>query len=351
LPPVISPKILIAAALALALTACAPATPQPMAPTAAPQEIQARITEMLHNRTDGAIGFYLKEVDGSVLAALNQNEIFEPASTIKALFLLYVMQHVQRGDVNLNMPIHVYTTPPTSSCPGAATTKTEPLVDALRLMMQKSDNERTKAISETFGIDNINALAQTIGMTHTRVNHTIGCGDQARFNHNTMTLVDAARLFEGVADGTLLDAANRQTFFSLMSGKQQYDETGSDPAAIWNPAMRLLVQQEAPADLSTAARDDFLKQMNLVYKDGRYILCIDGMCPEYRSVAGWAEIPFCGNAGITRRQYVFGLFIDGGTDPVHVDAAFDATKVELLREQIRSALSNWQDCAGKINFP
>ena len=100
-----------------------------------------------------------------------------------------------------------------------------------------------------------------------------------------MTLVDAARLFEGVADGALLDAADRQTFFALMSGEQQYNKTGSDPAAIWNPAMRMLVQQEARADLPTAARDDFLKQMNLVYTDGRYILCIDGMCPEYRSVA------------------------------------------------------------------
>ena len=317
-----------------------------MAPTASPQQIQTRITEMLHNRTDGAIGFYLKEIDGSVVTALNQDEVFEPASTIKALFLLYVMRHVQSGDVNLNMPIRVYMTPPTSSCPGAATTKTEPLVDALRLMMQKSDNERTKAISETFGIDNINAFAQTIGMTHSRVNHTIGCGGQARFNHNTMALVDAARLFEGVADGTLLDPADRPTFFSLMSGKQQYVETGSDPAAIWNPAMQLLVQQEAPADLSTAARENFLDQMNLVYKDGRYILCIDGMCPEYRSVAGWAEIPYCGVTSISRRQYAFGLFIDGGTDPVHVDAAFDATKVELFREQISSALSNWQNCGG-----
>ncbi len=299
---------------------------------------------MLHNRTDGAIGFYFKEVDGSVLAALNQDEVFEPASTIKALFLLYVIQHVQSGNLDLNMPIHVYTTPPTSSCPGAVTAKTEPLRDALRLMMQKSDNERTKAISETFGIDQINALAQTIGLTHTRVNHMIGCGDQARFNHNTMTLVDAARLFEGVADSTLLDAADRQSYFSFMSGKQQYVETGSDPAAIWNPAIQLIVQQEAPVDLPSAERENFLEQMDLDYKDGRYILCIDGMCPEYRSVAGWAEIPFCGDAGITRRQYVFGLFIDGGTDPVHVDAAFDATKVELFREQIRSALSNWQNC-------
>ena len=331
----------------LALTACAPATPKPTLPTASPQQIDARVAEMLRNRTDGAIGFYLKEVDGSVLAALNQDEIFEPASTIKALFLLYVLRHAQSGDVNLNMPIHVYATPPTSSCPGAATTNTEPLRDALRLMMQKSDNERTKAISETFGIDQINALAQTIGMTQTRVNHTIGCGDQARFNHNTMTLADAARLFEGVADGTLLDAADRQTFFSLMSGKQQAVETGADPAAIWNPAMQLIVKQEAPADLPTARQEDFRKQMDLAYKDGRYILCIDGMCPEYRSVAGWAEIPFCDDAGITRRQYVFGLFIDGGTDPVHVDDAFDATKVELFREQIRAALSNWQDCAAK----
>jgi hypothetical protein len=340
---------LIAAALMLALSACAatPAPPPSAPPTASPQQISTRIAGMLRNRTDGATGFYLKEVDGSILAALNQDEIFEPASTIKTLFLLYVMRRVQSGDVNLSMPIRVYATPPATSCPGAATTRTEPLRNALRLMMQQSDNERTKAISETFGIDQINALAQTIGMAHTRVNHTIGCGDQARFNHNTMTLADAARLFEGVADGALLDANDRRIFFSLMSGKQQAVETGADPAAIWEPAMRLIVEQEAPADLPAAEREDFRKLMDLVYKDGRYVLCIDGMCPEYRSVAGWVEVPFCADARITRREYVFGLFIDGGTDPVHVDNAFDATKAELFREQIRSALSNWRDCAGK----
>ena len=335
-------------AILIALTACAAgATPKPMAPTATPQQIGSRMTKLLRDRTDGAIGFYLKEVDGSVLAALNENETFEPASTIKLLLLLYVMRQAQSGNVNLDAPIRVYETPPTGSCPGPATTNTEPLRDALRLMMRNSDNERTKAISDTFGIDNINAMAQTLGLTQTRVNHTIGCGDQARFNHNTMTLVDVGRLLESVADGHLLNAVNRQTFFSLMSGKQEFVETGSDPAEIWEPGLRRIVEQEAPADMPLAERESFRRQMDLVYKDGRYILCIDGMCPEYHSVAGWAEIPFCGDTGVHLRQYVFGLDIDGGIDPVRVDSAFDATKAELFREQIHSALSNWANCAGR----
>lgn len=110
-----------------------------------------------------------------------------------------------------------------------------------------------------------------------------------------------------------------------MSGKRQYVETGSDPAGIWEPNLRVIVEQEAPADLLPSERESFRNQMDLAY----------------------AVVPFCGDAGIVPRQYVFGLFIDGGTDPVPLDEAFDATKAELFREQVHSALSNWASCAGK----
>ncbi|MDE3090352.1 MAG: serine hydrolase [Chloroflexota bacterium] len=331
--------------LAALLTACvAPVASRPPSPTASPAQIEERLTKILRDETSGAIGFYLKPAGGPVLASFHADQEFEPASTIKVLLLYHVLRQAQTGSVNLDLPIRVYAKPATGSCPGAATTNTEPLRDALRLMMRDSDNERTKAISDTFGIDSINAQAQAIGMTHTRVNHTIGCGDQARLNHNTMTLQDAARLIEGVASASLLDAASRATFFSMMSGKQEYLETGSDPQGIWEPNLRLLVEAETPADLAPGAREDFVKQMDLAYKDGRYIFCFDGLCMEYRSVVGWAQIPFCADAGVGRRQYVFGLFIDGGIDPPSVDVAFDRTKAELFREQIRSALSNWENC-------
>lgn len=287
----------LAVSLIALVAGAAPPTHKPSAPTATPQQITERIAKILRSHTNGAVGFYLKEVGGPVLAALNETRTFEPASTIKVLLLLYAMRQVQSGNAGLNKAIHVYEKPTTGSCPGSATASTETLRDALRLMMRTSDNGRTKAISDTFGIENVNQMSQAIGLSDTHISHTIGCGDQARQNRNAMTLLDAAHLYEGVANATLLGAQSRQTFFSMMSGKEQYLETGLDPAGIWEPNLRLMIEQETPADLVLAQRASFQNQMDLAYKDGRYIFCFDGLCLEYRSVAGWAEIPSCSVSG------------------------------------------------------
>ena len=54
-------------------------------------DITSRVGQLLRNGTDGTKGLYLKEVDGPVLANLEDNWVFEPASTIKVV--LHVVRH------------------------------------------------------------------------------------------------------------------------------------------------------------------------------------------------------------------------------------------------------------------
>ena len=82
----------------------------------------------------------------------------------------------------------------------------------------------------------------------------------------------------------------------------------------------------------------------LAYKDGRYILCHGGgLCTEYRSLAGWAQIPYCEGAQMLTRQYGLGFYILDSTGATQADDAFEQTKAELLREQVRTGLYNWGD--------
>lgn len=290
-----------------------------------------RVGQILRNGTDGATGLYLKQVGGPVLAALQENKVFEPASSIKVLHHLHAMRQVQNG-VNLQEQITVYQATQ-GSCPVDQQSFKESLSTALQLMMQKSDNNRTQAIRVRFGQDNINNTAQAIGMKNTSINHRIGCGggsDGAVAKHNRLTLADAGVLYEGVAKGTLLTTTNRQTFYSLMAGKQ-FDFSG-----VWQDIQKM-VNEEAPPGMTAAQKQSFLNQVQTSYKAGSYSLS-DG---QYRSIAGWVQIPFRSSGAVVPRQYVFGIFIDKATNSDKASNTWATARAEVLREQIRAALKTW----------
>ncbi len=309
--------------------------------------ITSRVGQLLRTGTDGAVGLYLKEVGGPVLAALQERRIFEPASTIKALLLLHAMQQVQAGNAALTDQIVMY---PDTGCPtGAPLGTSQSLQTALAGMMQFSNNAQTRAVGDTFGFANINATADAIGMIDTQINQTVlGCGTPP---FNDLTLVDIGLLYEGVADGTLLNAANRNTFFSLMAGQKMFQSQGFDFVGIWED-IQDIVDEESPGSLSAAQKQAFLDQMGENAKAGGYTTCPrTGPCSvaadlvEYRSLGAWARVPFCQGSTVVPREYVFGFFIDEATDRDNADDTFANVRAELLREQIRDALSGWASCS------
>ncbi len=82
--------------------------------------------------------------------------------------------------------------------------------------------------------------------------------------------------------------------------------------------------------------------MDVAYKAGNYKIC-GATCATYVdhiSIAGWASIPFCSGATLTHKQYVFGVFINNSTNDATSSATFNATKAELLREQIHAGLAS-----------
>lgn len=289
--------------------------------------LTTRVGQILRNGTDGKVGLYLKEVGGPVLAALQHRFVFEPASTIKVVPHLYAMRQVQSGSASLNDTLPRYTDAATS-CPSTAQSGSEPLSTVLSQMMKNSDNARTRAVIDTYGQSNINAMAQsTVGMNDTSINHVIGCGGPVP---NELTLHDAGLLYEGVADGSLLNAEHREDFFSLMIGPS------------WSK-LNQIVAEEAPASMSNAQRQQFQNQLRTYLKGGSY--GVNGL--SYRSHAGWAQVPFCVNGVIKPRQYVYGVFIHGASSGQEADATINAVGGELLREEIRDGLAGWAACANQ----
>ena len=294
-----------------------------------------RVGQILRGGTDGETGMYLKQVGGGVQAALQDSRIFEPASSIKILIGLHAMRGVDAGTSSLAQSVVVYAPPASGSCPTSTVTGTEPMGNAILAMLENSDNQRTRAMIDTYGMAAINQTAATIGLTGTHLNHYPGCGGPPA---NQLTLDDAGVIYEGIANGTLLSSTNRPQLYSRMPA-QAGDFTGIQGA------VNSIVDAEAPAFGLTATEiSQFKTRLLTHYKAGGYTLCPSSPCLEYRSVAGSAELPVCLRGTISSRTYVWGIFIDGATNGAAADNAFNAAKAEPLREPIRSALAGWGAC-------
>lgn len=301
----------------------------------------------------GTEGLYLKQVNGSVLANLEDGVVFEPASTLKVLANLYTMTKVQSGAVTLNTPITHYTNG-ADSCPNPPIVSgTEPLEIAVREMMYHSDNARTREVTDHWTEAKIDAYATSIGLPNTGFHEIVGCGPNTP-GTDTLTLDDAGAIYEGVATQKLLNAKNRGIFYSNMAGRAQYDSEGYDWTGLWSTDIPNIINQVAPAGYTANQKTAYMNAMDLAYKAGNYVICANNNCTdviEDISIAGWFQMPVCSATGTTYAEYVFGIMFSnepstGWSNGVttQTDANFANAKGELLREQIQAGM---QSCLGK----
>ncbi len=304
-----------------------------------PGPITTRVLAILDGAGIGTTGMYVKEVGGPVIAAHAENFQFAPASTIKVLLHLYLHDQVQRGTAAYTDQVNHYPGA-ADSCPKDATADgTEDIIDSARDMMQTSDNPATRANYEHWSPApaTINAYAASIGLTSTSFANPSGCAlGLTNVDGNTATLADYGRLYEGVADSTLLSGSVRDSFYENMNST--YSKLAD------------MVEAEKPAGMPDELRDDFLRGMLATHKGGSYNVCSGMNCTRWRAWAGWARIPTCQAGSVSSRSYVWGAFIHNATDSAGAngtapaETAITAALAEPLREQLRAALAGWGAC-------
>ncbi len=216
--------------------------------------------------TGGISGFLLKELDGEVLAARWAEYPFHPASSIKVIHYLHVFLAAGDSlDEALDLPVRVFL----DSCADSGASRQEPLGDLMNRMMIESDNQAANALQGFFGVGPLQATAEAVGMTATKVHHRFGCGGRANDPANHSTIIDLVSLYEEAAAGRLLPPWATERFFDGM-----LDITG-------------LV-------LSELAIDQRPPEIRIVAKAGRN--------DHSLSLAGVAEL--------TSGTFVFGVFVD-----------------------------------------
>ena len=310
--------------------------------------LTTRVGQILRDGTDGVSGLYLKQVNGPVLAGLQENRIFEPASMIKVLHHVHAMRRVDTSPLSLNNLISTFTGPSdlpncAADCPNPCPVDTGlfqiPLATALRQMMEQSHNTRTQAVRVFFGEANINNTAQILGMADTLTQARIGCGggaDGALANPNQLTLADAGRLYEAVATG-YLTPARRDTFYDLMINGRG------------NRINAVITEETTAAGLDALQREEFRSLVRRASKGGSYTFNTSSGRVEHRTGGGWVSIPFrnafCGPAP---REYFHGAFVNDATNGSAASNAVGEAVAELLRGEIRAAANSWNTCAPPV---
>jgi hypothetical protein len=296
----------------------------------------AKIRDMLGaSHIGGWHGFYLRRIGGHVIQAFNETTVFDPASAMKSLVYAHAMRAVQDKQTIGNAVVTLNTTIPVppgigslptqgTDCPfdevntAAADQIPCALSTAMESMMQRSRNATTEAIRRYFGIAAVAATAAEFGMGNTRHNGPTGCA------RNESTLVDFGKLYERCSNG-YLDATHWQAFQTHALGQPL------------NEVVDICRTLATAAGLPSSFGNAYRAQMLSVHKGGRGADSIEKKC-----VVGYIAIPFCENGHVTRRDYVYGVFVDYA-DSGKIDDGFNQNLIaaEMLRDEIEASVASF----------
>jgi hypothetical protein len=300
-------------------------------------------------------GFRLKKFGGPVLASLQDNVQFEPASALKVLYHLHVLRKHQAG-LSDNTPVgyHFKDTPSYPSyeeagiCPDlydgldpngqpsateATNFTTTIMKDADEQMMWMSDNRMTRAITDRFGSSTIvDENRVLVGLAKTVVNHNIGCGQPP----NLTTLQDLAHVYEAGylrTDPAVLDEDHRKLFHDrAINEDAPYDLPGYSQVVL-----------DARDEATKLGKDstEFEQNIIMIGKSGHYVGATDW--GAYGAVIG---LPVRTSSGIGHVYYTWGDFINDAKYSSSADIGrLSDFRISVLRQamipEIHQAIVNW----------
>jgi beta-lactamase class A len=187
----------------LFLTAC---LAQTAAPSAGKQKVLWQKLEAdIHDvdaKLDGVMGVAIEDLSSDNHFLLNEDEVFAQASSIKITVLANLYLQAQQGKLKLTDLYTVQSSDlvPDSDIMGGLTPGVTRITlrDLATMMVAVSDNSATNVLIDRIGMPNVNAMLDSLGLTHTRLRRKmmdLQAAKEGRENISTpremMTLLDA----------------------------------------------------------------------------------------------------------------------------------------------------------------
>ncbi len=264
-------KYLVCLALLLSAAAAQMTASQPGAPSAEKRQVLwQKLESAIHDvdrNLDGVTGIAIEDLKTGDHFFLRENEVFAQASSIKIAVLAELYRQAQQGKLKLT---DLYTVQagdlvPDSDIMGGLTpgiTRVT-LRDLATMMVAVSDNSATNVLIDRVGMDNVNAMLDTLGLSHTRLRRKMMDLEAAKHGReNISTPREMMNLLEAIYRGKMLNPESTSDFFKVLSTNK----------ASWIP-------RDLPADVRVADKPGSLEAVRndsgIVFVENRpYVICV-----------------------------------------------------------------------------
>lgn len=216
---------------------------------------------------DGVLGVAILDLSNEHTLLLNADEVFPTASSIKIAILAEFYRQVQQGKLRFTDSYTLQSSDLVggSGIAGALTPGVTKLTlrDVAALMISVSDNSATNVMIGRVGMDNVDALLDSLGLKQTRLNRKmmdIKAAGEGR--ENLASPREMMLLLEALYRGKILNKQYTEDYFSLLSiHKESY------------------IPRELPEDLRIANKPGELEGVRndcgIVFTGTRpYIICV-----------------------------------------------------------------------------
>jgi beta-lactamase class A len=230
------------------------------------QKLEASIHEV-DSHLDGVMGLAIEDLNSGEHLFLHEDEVFAQASSIKIAVLANLYLQAQQGKLKLT---DLYTVQSTdlvadSDIMGGLTPGVTRITlrDLATMTVAVSDNSATNVLIDRVGMANVNAMLDSLGLSHTRLRRKMMDLDAAKQGReNISTPGEMMTMLEAIYRGKVLNEESRKDFFNMLS-------TDKDS---WIP-------RELPAGLKIANKPGSLEAVRndsgIVFVEGRpYVICV-----------------------------------------------------------------------------
>jgi beta-lactamase class A len=230
------------------------------------QKLGAGIQEV-DQHLDGVMGVAIEDLSTGDHFFLHEDEVFAQASSIKITILANLYAQAQAGKLKLTDSYTVQASDLVADSdimgglmPGVTRLT---LRDLATMMVAVSDNSAANVLIDRVGMPNVNAMLDSLALTHTRLRRKMMDLQAAKAGReNISTPREMMTLLDAIYHGKVLNKEFTADFFKMLS-------TNKDS---WIP-------RDLPADLKVANKPGSLEAVRndsgIVFVEGRpYVICV-----------------------------------------------------------------------------
>ncbi len=230
------------------------------------QKLEASIAQV-DEQLDGVMGVAVEDLTSGDHYFLNEDEVFAQASSIKITVLANLYLQAQQGKLKLT---DLYTVQQSDLVPdsdimnGLTPGVTHiTLRDLATMMVAVSDNAATNVLIDRVGLQNVNAMLDSLGLPHTRLRRKMMDLQAAKEGReNISSPREMMTLLDDIYHGKLLNKEMTADFFKMLSTSKNS----------WIP-------RDLPPDVKVADKPGALEAIRndsgVVFVEGRpYVICV-----------------------------------------------------------------------------